>query len=191
MARLLAVVAFLALALVARADTFEIADAHLRFAVPGEFRKLQRKEIDALYAVGRGPTLVVANADRTVSLSYDLKFHHLGGLTPAQALPHFVKVFEQMVPGISWKAKAVANQANQEWIRLEFVSRSRGIDYRNVMWVAQRDGRLLVLNWVVLESLWSAAEPLVSSMVRSVEWYVDAPAPVPAGPAPGTRSARP
>ena len=123
--------------------------------------------------------MVIAKPDRTVLVSYDLKFETLGGLTLEQAMPTFASVFEKVVPGLVWKSRQVAELAGQQWLRLEFVSRSRDIDYRNVMWVTERDERLLILNFVVTEALAAAAQPLLNTMMQTVKLNVDiSPPPV-------------
>lgn len=171
------------------ADTFVITDARLQVSAPDEFRRLSRADIDALYAPARGPAMVIAKSDRTLLVSYDFKFETLGGLTLEQALPTFVGVFEKVVPGLVWKARKVAELAGQQWLRLDFVSRSRNVDYRNVMWVTERDGRLLVLNFVVTEELAAAAEPLLNTMMQSVKLNVEISAPpTQARPAPGAKN---
>ncbi len=186
---LLAGAAVALLASNAHCDTFVITDARLQVSAPDEFRRLSRADIDALYAPSRGPAMVIAKSDRSVLVSYDLKFETLGGLTLEQALPTFVSVFEKVVPGLAWKSRKVAELAGQQWLRLDFVSRSREVDYRNAMWVTERDGRLLVLNFVVTEALAAAAEPLLNTMMQSVKLNVDiSPPPALTRPAAPTKS---
>ncbi len=157
------------------ANDFSFTQSKLKLSLPNEFSMLTRNEIDLLYAPGRGPGFVIGNASRSITVSNDLKDSDLTGVNLAQALPVFVKVFEGRVPALAWKERKVIEAEKQQWLHLEFVSKSYGVDYYNLMLITPIENKMLVLNFISTMSELAAAQPFLREAVKHVALNIEAP----------------
>lgn len=182
---LLAVV--LAGASVAWANDFSFAQSKLKLSLPNEFSMLPRSEIDQLYAPGRGPGFVLGNPSRSLTVSNDLKDADLTGVSLALALPVFAKVFEERVPGLTWKERKVVVLEKQQWLQLEFVSKSSGTDYHNIMLITPIDNKMLVLNFSSALSEFGASQPVLREAIKGIALNVEVPGLIKGSAAPAAK----
>lgn len=159
----------------ASANDFSFAQSKLKLSLPAEFGMVPRNEVEQLYAPGRGPGFVLGNSTRTVTVSNDLKDSDISGLNLSQALPVFAKTFEERVPALNWKDRKVVEIAKQAWLQLEFVSKSNGVDYYNIMLITPIGNKMLVLNFNATQAEFAAAQPVLREAVKSIALQVEAP----------------
>ncbi|MEI8326162.1 MAG: hypothetical protein WCH44_12510 [Betaproteobacteria bacterium] len=176
----------LALAPLAWANDFTFAQAGLKIDLPLGFALLPRADIDLLYAPTRGPSFVIGNAARSVTVSYDLKLNDISTLNLAQGLKTFERVFEQRVPALAWKERKVIEQEKQQWLQLEFQSKAGGADYYNIMLITPLKDQMLVLNFSSSLAEFDKAQPQLRAVIKSIALNVVTPqlvvAPAPASP---------
>ncbi len=166
------------------ATDFTFAQAGIKISLPDGFALLARGDIDQLYMPTRGPGFVMGNAARTITISYDLKPHKLASLNLGQTLKAFETVFEQRVPGLVWKERKLIEHEKQQWLQLEFLSKTGGVDYYNIMLITPMKEQMLVLNLNSTVAEFPQAEPVLRAAMKSVALNVAVPEmvinPVPA-----------
>ncbi len=172
---LLALTLFWAVAAAAMANDFTFAQAGLKIDLPNGFSLLKRADIDQLYGPTRGPGFVIGNSTRTATLSYDLKPHNILHLNMAQSLKVFEQVFEQRVPALVWKERKIMELAKQQWMQLEFLSKSGGIEYYNIMLITPVKEQMLVLNLNSTVADFARAEPDLRAIMKSIALNVTVP----------------
>ena len=186
---LLAFLTSVALAPPAMANDFNFAQAGLKVDLPNGFSLLPRADIDRLYVPTRGPGFVMGNATRSVTISYDLKAHNLSSLNLAQTLKVFEQIFEQRVPGLVWKERKLMEHEKQQWLQLEFLSKTGGIEYYNIMLITPIKDQMLVLNLNSTVAEFPQAEPQLRAVMKSIALNVEVPQMV-TNPAPAKKPAQ-
>ena len=165
----------LALAPAAIANDFTFAQAGLKIDLPNGFSLLPRADIDQLYMPTRGPGFVIGNAAHSVTVSYDLKAHDLASLNLAQTLMVFQQIFEQRVPGLVWKEHKLMEHEKQQWMQLEFLSKTGGVEYYNIMLVTPIKDQMLVLNLNSTVAEFPQAEASLRAVMKSIALNVAVP----------------
>ena len=165
----------LALAPAAMANDFTFAQAGLKIDLPNGFSLLPRADIDQLYMPTRGPGFVIGNAARSVTVSYDLKAHDLASFNLAQTLKVFQQIFEQRVPGLVWKEGKLLEHEKQQWMQLEFLSKTGGVEYYNIMLVTAIKDQMLVLNLNSTVAEFPQAEASLRAVMKSIALNVAVP----------------
>lgn len=175
---LLVLLTAMALVSAAMANDFTFAQAGLKIDLPNGFSLLPRADIDRLYAPTRGPSFVIGNATRTITVSYDLKAHNISNLNLAQSLKVFEQVFEQRVPALAWKERKLLEHEKQQWLQLEFLSKAGGIDYYNIMLITPIKDQMLVLNLNSTVAEFPKAEAQLRAILKSIALNVAVTEPV-------------
>jgi hypothetical protein len=186
---LLILLTAMALAPAAMATDFTFAQAGVKINLPDAFALLPRADIDQLYMPTRGPGFVIGNATRSVTISYDLKAHNLASLNLGQALKVFEQIFEQRVPGLVWKERKLMEHEKQQWLQLEFLSKTGGIEYYNIMLITPIKDQMLVLNLNSTVAEFPQAEPQLRAVMKSIALNVEVPQMV-TNPAPAKKPAQ-
>ena len=185
---LLALIISWLLAPAAMANDFTFAQAGLKIDLPNGFSLLSRADIDQLYAPTRGPGFVIGNAAHNVTISYDLKPQDISVLNLAQSLKAFEQIFEQRLPGLVWKERKLMELEKQQWLQLEFLSKSGGIEYYNIMLITPIKGQMLVLNLSSTVAEFPKSEPQLRAVMKSIALNVAVPEMI-ANPAPAKKPA--
>ena len=180
---ILTLLASLSLLTAAFANEFTFSQAGLKLNVPNGFALMPRADIEKFYPPNRGPSFMVGNATRTVTLSYDLKPHDISGFSLAGAIKIFEQVFEKRVPGLAWKERKVVDIEKQGWMQLEFLSKSGEVEHHNIMLITPMKGQMLVLNFSAAQAEFAATEPQLRESIKSIALNV-APPVVVANPEP-------
>ena len=180
---ILSLLASLSLLTAAYANEFTFSQAGLKLNVPNGFALMPRADIELLFPPNRGPGFMVGNANRSVTLSYDLKPHDIAGVNLASGIKIFEQVFEKRVPGLSWKERKVVDIEKQGWMQLEFLSKSAGVEYHNIMLITPMKGQMLVLNFSAALPEFPAVEAQLRESIKSIALNVAPPVPV-ASPVP-------
>ena len=180
---ILSLLASLSLMTAAYANEFTFSQAGLKLNVPNGFALLPRADIEKFYPANRGPSFMVGNASRSVTLTYDLKPHDISSVNLASAIKVFEQVFEKRVPGLVLKESKVVDIEKQGWMQLEFLSKSGGVEYRNIMLITPMKGQMLVLNFSAAVAEFAATEAQLRDSIKSIALNV-APAVVVASPVP-------
>ncbi len=176
------------LASTALANDFTFAQAGLKIDLPNGFNLLPRADIDQLYAPTRGPGFVIGNAARSVTISYDLKAQDITEMNLAQSLKTFEQVFEQRLPGLVWKQRKLLEHEKQQWLQLEFLSKSGGVEYYNIMLITPIKNQMLVLNLNSTVAEFPTAEAPLRAVMKSIALNVVVPEMI-TNPAPAKKPA--
>ncbi len=172
------------------ANDFTFAQAGLKIDLPNGFSLMSRADIDQFYAPTRGPGFVIGNAAHTVTISYDLKAQDIAGMNLAQSLKTFEQVFEQRLPGLVWKERKLLEHEKQQWLQLEFVSKSAGVEYYNIMLITPIKNQMLVLNLNSTLAEFPKAEPQLRAVMKSIALNVVVPEMI-TNPAPAAAVKKP
>jgi hypothetical protein len=170
------------------ANEFTFAQAGVKFSTANEWAIVPPKEVDLLYAPVRGPAYLMANPQRSVGVSYDLKPFDISGLDLGVARKTFEQVLERRVPTLVWKTRQLLEHEQQSWLQLEFVSRAAGVDYYNILLITPAKGQMLVLNLHSTLGEFPRAEAQLRAVLKSIVLNVVVPPEVakPATPKPHT-----
>lgn len=150
------------------AGNFSFPQVGMSVTTPTGFSLVLGNDLLSLYPITRAPQFVLANADRTVTVSFDLKNHNISELSAAQLLPIFERVFEKRVPGLVWKVRKLLEQDRQQVLHLEFLSKDGARTYYNMMRVAAVNDQMQVFNLGCLDSEFGANEATLRDIVNSV-----------------------
>lgn len=167
--RLLTLILLFGIALGAHATTFSIPGAGISFDAPEGFTPLSKDEIAIKFPSSRAPSGVIGNARRTTTIAYELKQDKLAPEQLGEGKDAFEQLFERIIPGLEWKARAIVQFQGQRWIQLEMSSRAVDTDIHNIMLVTSRNGRMLIFNFNSTKSEFPSLESVLRESIRSIK----------------------
>lgn len=148
----LTIVTVLLLLSVANSQEIKIAGDKISFAIPDDFTKLAKEELDLKYPSKHAPNIAYANKTRSVSITYNLKTTTI----PPEALVeselpnaqnYFAQNYTRVIPGIRWIDNKIITIYGKKWIYFELLSNAIDTDIRNIMLITFYDKKLLMFNF--------------------------------------------
>jgi hypothetical protein len=124
-----------------------IPGSTVSFQAPEGFTELTKTEIQSKWLRGSPPLYAIGNPRRTTTVAYDIKNHKIPESELEEALNAFEKMFNRVIPGISWKKKEVVVIKGKRWMHLEMTSFAMDTDVYNIILCTPYEGKLLIFNF--------------------------------------------
>lgn len=138
--------------LLIQAKTISLENGAITFEVPDQFTPLTPNEIKMKYPSVHAPHFVVGNANRSVTIAYNLKD---AGMPPEKVvdneLPNaqkaFTHTFNRIVPGIRWIKNEIITQNGKKFIYLELTSNAIDQDIHNIILITFFQKQMFMINF--------------------------------------------
>jgi hypothetical protein len=130
----------------ATAKPVDFENGNITLEAPADFTFLTQEELDKKFPSKHGPSAVIGNDSRAVTIAYQLSEQSLQPDQLTDAQHGMTPVLNRVIPGIQWIKNDIVEINGVKWIYFEFTSNAAQGEIHNIEIATSYNGKMAIIN---------------------------------------------